>query len=343
DRGLLDRHLPSAAAALRWCEEAGDLDDDGLLEYRTRSRRGYRNQGWKDAFDAIAHEDGSLAEPPVATVELQGYWYAARLAMAELCDVAGRAAEADRQRTEAAALRARVEERFWLDDTGTYALALDGGKRLVRSASSNPGHLLWCGLPTPARAARVAERMLAADLWSGWGVRTLAAGHARYNPLSYQCGSVWPHDCALLAAGLARYRLRDAAAQVAGGLLEAAACFEHERLPELFCGIDRRHGPPVPYQRANVPQAWAAAAPILLAQLFLGLVADAPAGTIWLDPWLPDWLPTLALRGVSIGGAELDVVLRRDGGQTVVDGATHARLAIASGTPPAPLWGAPLP
>jgi glycogen debranching enzyme len=343
DRALLRAHLPTAEAALRWCDELGDEDGDGLLEYRPRGKMGYRNQGWKDAEDAIPHEDGAHAGHPIATVELQGYWFAARLAMAELLEREGERERAEALRAEARALRRRVEERFWMEEAGFYALALDGDKRLVASIGSNPGHLLWCGLPTPARAARVARRMLAPDLFSGYGVRTLSSAHRKYNPLSYQLGSVWPHDNALLAAGLARYGLRDEAARVWRGILDAAATFEQARLPELFCGFARDDGAPVPYERANVPQAWAAAAPILAAQIFLGLLPDVANGRCLVSPWLPEWLPRLSLDGIELGDGALEIAIARHGAETRVESARHPSLdvVVAGAPPPAPLWGAP--
>jgi glycogen debranching enzyme len=342
DRTLLEAYLPAAEAALRWCSDRGDLDGDGLLEYRSQSPMGYRNQGWKDAGDAIVDLDGRDAELPIATVELQGYWFAALLAMAELEEVSGASGRADELRAAATALRARVEERFWIEDEGCYAMALDGSKRPVRSIGSNPGHLLWCGLPDRDRARRTAERLLAPDLFSGYGIRTLAASHRAYNPLSYQRGSVWPHDTALLAAGLARYGLHDEAERVVDGLLDAAACFEDSQLPELFCGLPREDGPPVPYELANVPQAWAAAVPALLAQSMLGIVPDVPRGCCYVSPWLPSSLPHLELRGIEIGSGELAISLRRDGESTRIERADHPHLRILEGVPVAPLWGAPL-
>ncbi len=339
---LLRIHLPAAEAALRWCDERGDEDGDGLLEYRTRSREGYRNQGWKDAGDAIPHEDGAHAELPIATVELQGYWYAARLAMAELLERTGEPERATALRDAARALRQRVEKRFWMEDAGYYGLALDGRKRLVRSIASNAGHLLFCGLPSAERAARVARRLFADDMFSGWGVRTLSSAHRKYNPLSYQLGSIWPHDNALIAAGLARYGLRDAAARLFGSILEAADTFEQNRLPELFCGFPRDEGPPVPYEKANVPQAWAAAAPILAAQIFVGLAPDAPGGRCYVDPWLPAFLPELELRGIELGDGRLDLKITRDGPSTRLAYARHPSLEIVVGGPPAPLWGPPI-
>jgi len=341
DRGLLENHLDTARRALAWCAQLGDEDGDGLLEYRTRSPVGYRNQGWKDAGDAIRHADGTLAAPPVATVELQGYLYAARLAMAEMLDALGDGTAAEVERREGRALRRRVEDRFWMASEGFYALALDGKKRRVESVSSNPGQLLFCGLPSAERARLVAERLVRDDMFSGYGVRTLSSDNPGWNPLAYQIGSVWPHDTAIIAAGLSRYGLRAEAARLVRGVLEAAAAFEHARLPELFCGFAADDGPPVPYEKANSPQAWAAAAPILAAQLFVGLQPDAPRSRVYLDPWLPPWLPSLALEGVELGDGRLDVTIERSGDETVVRKAEHPSLEIVVARPRAALWGAP--
>ncbi|HZU06363.1 MAG TPA: glycogen debranching N-terminal domain-containing protein [Chloroflexota bacterium] len=340
-RPLLEAHLETARKALRWCDELGDRDGDGLQEYRTRSPRGYKNQGWKDAGDAVVHADGSQADPPLATVELQGYLFAARLAMAELLTELGDEAEALRLRQAAAVLRARVEERFWLPEAGFYAFALDGHKRPVRSIASNPGHLLWCGLPRPERAAAVAARLLAPDMFSGWGLRTLSAHHPAYNPLSYQRGSVWPHDTALAAAGLWRYGLQEEASLLLRALLEAAGVFEGERLPELFGGLDRSHGLPVPYEEANIPQAWAAAVPLLATQLFLGLLPDAPRQRCLLAPWLPEWLPWLEVKDIAIGQGRLDVAISRSGSATVVTRLHAHGIEVEIGSAEAPLWGRP--
>jgi glycogen debranching enzyme len=342
DRTLLARLLPAARRAMAWCEGPGDRDGDGLLEYATRSPRGYYNQSWKDAGDAIVHADGTLAGLPLATVELQGYLFAARLAFAELLDAVGESDEAGRHRAAAAALRARVEDRYWMEEAGCYALALDGDKRMVRSIASNPGHLLWAGLPSRARAARTGRRLALADMSNGHGLRTLSADHPAYNPMSYQLGSVWPHDTALVAAGLFRYGERAQGARLVRGLLDAASAFEDQRLPELFCGFGGGPGdPPTPYVQANCPQAWAAAAPILAAQLFLGLVPDAPRGRCHLDPWLPDWLPGLAVHDLRVGGGGLDVVLRRAGEETVVEHLDARGIEAVRRAPEAPLWGLP--
>ena len=341
DQQLLTDHLETARAALRWCDDLGDLDGDGLQEYKTRSRDGYYDQGWKDAGDAIVHADGRVGSLPLATVELQGYLYAARLAMAELLDGTGHADEASTLRTSAETLAGLVEERFFIEEDGTYALALDGDKRPLRSASSNPGHLLWCGLPTADHAATTTDRLLRSDMNSGWGLRTLSCKHPAYSALSYQRGSVWPHDTVLAAAGMFRYGLHEQGAELLRGVLEAARLFENDRLPELFCGFDSSDGPPVPYATANVPQAWAAAAPVLAVQVFLGLVPDAPRQRCFLTPWLPEWLPRLELRGIAVGGGTLDVVISRDGDSTQIDDAVGHDVDVQRGPVHAPLWGSP--
>jgi glycogen debranching enzyme len=282
-------------------------------------------------------EDGSLAPLPLATVELQGYLYAAKLAMAELLEASGEAADAERLRAEAEHLRVLVEGHFWLADRSFYALALDGQKQPVPSVSSNPGHLLWSGLPSPERARLVARRLLEPDMFSGWGLRTLSANHRAYNPLSYQRGSVWPHDTVLAAAGMWRYGLRESGSRLLRAILEAAGAFEEARLPELFCGLDRSSGLPVPYVEANVPQAWAAAAPVLATQLFLGLVPDAPGGRCYLSPWLPEWLPRLEVRGIAVGRGRLDVAVVRRGMETAIEGVRAEGVAVVEGVPDAPI------
>jgi glycogen debranching enzyme len=340
DRTLIEAHLEPAMRGLRWCEQLGDRDGDGLQEYATRSRNGYFNQSWKDAGDAILHEDGTLPRLPIATVELQGYLFAARLAMAEILEEVGDPDEADRQRRLASELRALVEEKFWLDDAGTYAIALDGEKRLVKSIGSNPGQLIWMGLPDVGRAGHTAARLLEPDLFSGWGLRTVSSSHPSYNPLSYQRGSVWPHDTMLTAAGMYRYGLINQAETLVRSVLEAANAFEDDRLPELFGGFDRSEGPPTPYLKANVPQAWAASVPILVGQLLLGLVPDAPRHQCFMKPRLPPWLPRLEVSGIAIGKGSLDVVVARSGTTTVLESVNARDVEVREGTPVAPLWGA---
>jgi len=340
DDGLLDAFFEPAQRALRWCDEHGDRDGDGLQEYATRSDRGYYNQSWKDAVDAIVYPDGDCAKLPIATVELQGYLYAARLAMAELSARRGDEGEAARLREDAAALRDLVEDKFWLADEGFYAIALDGDKKPVASISSNPGQLLWTGLASPAHARRTAKRLLADDMFTGWGLRTLSAEHSRYNPLSYQRGSVWPHDTMLTAAGMFRYGLRDQAAALIRGVLDAAGALEDSRLPELFCGIERELGGPVPYAEANIPQAWAAASAPLAVQLFVGIVPDAPSGRLYLDPWLPEWLDRLEIDRLDVGGECVRIVVTREGTTTSIEEVDAGHLEVVTEPRNAALWGA---
>ena len=341
DRSLLDRHFDTALRALHWCDTFGDCDGDGLQEYRSRSRKGHLNQGWKDAGDAIVDTTGRQAQPPLATVELQGYFYAARLAMAELSDILGDTTHAQHLHDAARALRRRVEALYWMDGSRCYALALDAGKRQVDAVASNAGHLLWCGLPGAERAALVARRLLAPDMYSGWGLRTLSADNPAYNPVSYQRGSVWPFDTLVAAAGLMRYGLHDAAFALIKAVLDAAAAFEADRLPELYGGFDRAYGAPVPYRQANIPQAWSAAAPLLAVQLLLGLVPDAPHQRCHIAPRLPDWLPRLAVDPLRVGQGVARIELRRDGPRTVIERLEGHGMELIVGTPAAPLWGAP--
>jgi glycogen debranching enzyme len=331
--------METAVRALEWCDQLGDRDGDGLQEYATRSQLGYYNQSWKDAGDAILEPTGSLAKLPIATIELQGYLYAARLAMAELFDYSGQDDEAHRLRNSAKALRGLVEERYWLEDEQFYATAIDGTKLPLRTVSSNPGQLLWCGLPDPDRARQTAARLVADDMFSGWGIRTLSSKHPRYNPLSYQRGSVWPHDTMLTAAGMLRYGLDDLADMLLHGILDAACAFEDSRLPELFCGIERDLGGPVPYAEANVPQAWAAAAAPLAVQLLLGVVPDAPNGRCYLKPRLPEWLPRLEIDRLRIGHHSLRIVLARDGGATVIEDIDTDGIQVVEAGIEAALWG----
>jgi glycogen debranching enzyme len=253
----------------------------------------------------------------------------------------GEHAEAEGLRIAAGRLRRLVEERYWLDEQEFYAFALDYKKDLVASIASNPGHLLWCGLPTQERATKLAARFLKPDLFSGWGLRTLSSENPAYNPLSYQRGSVWPHDTVLVAAGLCRYGLYEQASTLIRAILEAANAFEEVRLPELFCGLDRSHDLPIPYVKANSPQAWAAATSILVAQLFLGLVPDAPRRRCFVSPWLPEWLPRLEMRDIAIGEGTLDIIVTRHGTETVIEQLDGKHIEVIQGRVEAPLWGLP--
>jgi len=308
---------PNLNAACDWMRTYGDSNGDGLIDYARAAETGLSNQGWKDSFDSIFHADGRFPKGPVALLEVQGYAYAAWRAMAELSERLGQPAADWSERAEA--MRARVEDRFWMEDEGFYAIALDGDGEPCRSIASNAGHLLFTGLPSPERARLVARRLLAAEFHSGWGVRTLAIGQARFNPMSYHNGSVWPHDTALAAAGMARYGERDAVARLLGEIYAAAAHFRL-RLPELFCGFARVPGePPIAYPVACLPQAWAAGSVFLMLQSALGMTIDAFAGEIEVDdPVLPPGIDRLTVSNLRVGDARVDLMFQRMDGHVVV-------------------------
>jgi glycogen debranching enzyme len=314
DVATLQEVWPAIEAALGWIEGSADADGDGFIEYYRMSEEGLANQGWKDSHDAISHADGRLAEGPIALVEVQGYVYLAKRLAAKCADKLGqsrRAAELDEQ---AARLADRFDAAFWSPEIDTYALALDGAKAPCRVRSSNAGQLLFTGIVKPDRAARVADGLLRPHFFSGWGVRTLSGLEHRYNPMSYHNGSIWPHDNALLVLGLARYGMKQAAGRIFGGLSAAASYMELRRLPELFCGFQRRRGRgPTLYPVACSPQAWASGAPFLMLQACLGLEFDPDRGEIRLrNPWLPDFLDEIALVNLSLNEANVDLTLRRE-------------------------------
>ncbi len=304
DNLLAQRYLANVEAALRWMDEYGDLDGDGFQEYKTRSSQGYYNQGWKDAGDAIPHADGTLAPLPLALCELQGYVYDAKLRMAELYETLGRPEQAHPLRQQAKELFERFNETFWWEAEGAYYLGLDGDKKPIKSIASNMGHLLQAGIVPVERAGRVVDRLMAEDMWSGWGIRTLSSDHAAYNPFSYHTGTVWPHDNAIICGGMRRYGYGAEAAQVAQAMFEAAACFQATRLPELFAGLPRDPGAfPVQYLGANVPQAWAAASIFRFVTVLGGLDArtDRDGSRLYVDPLLPAWLPELSIHNLRLG------------------------------------------
>jgi glycogen debranching enzyme len=314
DCEFIRRLWPNIQRALEWIDTFGDRDGDGFVEYHRRSQHGLVQQGWKDSNDSIFHADGRIAEAPIALCEVQGYVYAAKLAAAYLCRCAGESSQrAAALEVEAENLRARFEEQFWCEDLSTYALALDGQKNPCRVRTSNPGHCLYSGIVSPARARRVADTLLQPGSFSGWGVRTVAVGEARYNPLSYHNGSVWPHDNSLIASGLAKYGYKELAGQIFMSLLDMSSMVDLHRLPELFCGVDRRPGEgPTLYPVACSPQAWAAAAPFLILQACLGLAIDAERKRIVFDdPYLPEGIPTLAIKDLRCGGVSVDLFLER--------------------------------
>lgn len=315
DRNGLDALRPHVERALAWIDADGDGDGDGLQEYRTRAGEGgYYNQGWKDSREAIVDAEGDLATLPIALCELQGYVVAAKRAWAQTLDEAyGEKRAATRLRSQADRLAELIERRFWWEAEGTYYLGLDGSKQPIASVASNPGHLLWAEAIVPERARRVAERLLAEDMWSGWGIRTLSQRHPAYDPFSYQSGSVWPHDNAIFAAGLLRYGLDEQAWRVARAIFDAANCFQGRRLPELFAGLARDAGAfPVQYLGANVPQAWAAGAAVQLLEALIGLEPDAANQSLALRPALPPWLERVAVADLTVGTAVADLLLQRN-------------------------------
>jgi glycogen debranching enzyme len=317
DDTLLRDYREVALGCLEWIDRYGDVDGDGFQEYRTRSPRGYENMGWKDAGDAVVYPDGRQVKQPKALSELQGYVFDAWLRMAEAFDHLGECDRGQQLRRRAADLQARFEEQFWCDDLEFYAYGLDPNKKPIRTIASNPGHCLWSGIASPAHAARVVKRLLTPDMWSGWGVRTLSSENPAYNPFSYQNGSVWPHDNGIIALGFKRYGFADEAAMVAHDVLAAASCFVSYRLPELYAGTARQPGSfPAQYLGANVPQAWAAGCIFDFLRTFLGLQADAPRRMLFVDPKLPDWLPSLTLKGLKIGGDRVDLRVWREGDVT---------------------------
>jgi glycogen debranching enzyme len=295
--------LPAAERALGWLDHHADRDGDGFVEYARRTPKGLRNQGWKDSHDGVPFASGRPAEPPIALVEVQGYAVDARRRMAALYRRLGRLGDAQRHLEAAEKGREAIEARFWMEDKGTYAIALDREKRQVDAVTSNAGHLLFSRAARPERARRVAASLLGESMWSGWGIRTLAAGQPAYNPLSYHNGTVWPHDNAMCAAGMSAYGMTAEAGQVLTGLWQAAQHFRLLRMPELFCGLSSDRGQfPVHYPVACSPQAWSSAAWFLLLRAVLGLEADAPERTLHIrSPSLPPWLDELTLEGIRVG------------------------------------------
>ena len=304
---LADQLLPHADRALEWIENYGDRDGDGYVEYERLSPQGLANQGWKDSWDSIRFSDGQLAETPIALCEVQGYVYAAYVSRAHYAEQTGDRATFDKYRAKAADLRRRFNEDFWLEDLGCFALGLDRDKRPVDAVASNMGHCLWTGIVEPDKAERVAQHLMSPEMFSGWGIRTLATSMAAYNPVSYHNGSVWPHDNAICAAGLSRYGFTGAAHRVIEGQL-AVATTGGGRLPELFAGFDRSElAVPAAYPTSCSPQAWAAASPLLWLRTLLRLDPWAPHHHVWVAPLLPPWVHQLHVAGIQIADEHLTI------------------------------------
>jgi len=317
DKTLLERHLATAEECLSWIDRYGDRDGDGFQEYQTKSSVGYENMGWKDSGDSVVYPDGSLVKGPKALCELQGYVYNGWLRMAEIFDELGKPDRAEGLRRKAKALFERFNDAFWDEDLGFYAFALDGEKKKVLTVASNPGHCLFSGIVPPERAAKVVKRLMAPDMWSGWGIRTLSALHPSFNPYNYQTGSVWPHDNAIIALGFKRYGFGAEAARIARDISDAGSHFLSNQLPELYTTIERDEDNfPVQYLGANVPQAWAAGSVFSLMQAILGIVPDAPHEKLHVDPLLPAWLPDLTLLDLHVGRHRFDIRFWRDGDET---------------------------
>jgi glycogen debranching enzyme len=313
--------LPHAERALAWIDQHGDRDGDGFVEYLCTSDKGLVNQGWKDSGDGVPFPDGRLPQAPIALVEVQGYVYDAKVRMAEMYQYLGHAERAAELRRQAAEMRDRIRDRFWREDLGTFALALDRDKRPVATATTNAGHLLWSRVPAPDEAQRMAERFLEPDFFSGWGIRTLSAVHPAFNPMSYHNGSVWPHDNAIVVLGMALYGHARTALPVVRAIYEAGVQTEYQRLPELYCGMTRGRGQrPVAYPVSCSPQAWASGSLFMMLQAMLGIYAEAPARVLHVrDPVLPDFLNQLTVSGLAIGGTRVSLQFRRHGSRTLAN------------------------
>jgi glycogen debranching enzyme len=321
DAEMLTELWPSIEAALRWIDGAGDPDGDGFVEYQRASEQGLANQGWKDSYDAIFHADGRLAEGYIALAEVQGYVFAGKQLAARCALRLGKSAHAQKLAAEAKLLAERFEEAFWCDELGTYALALDGAKQPCKVRTSNAGQLLFSGIVREDRARMVAADLMRPHFFTGWGIRTVARGEVRYNPMSYHDGSIWPHDNALIALGLARYGLKHSVAHVFKGLFDAATYMDLRRLPELFCGFrrEKQRGPTL-YPVACAPQAWASATPFTLLEAALGLEFDAERGEIRLrNPRLPAFLNEVVLRDLQLGPSSVDLRVRRHGDEVSLE------------------------
>jgi glycogen debranching enzyme len=323
DASLARRLREPALLALEWIGRYGDRDDDGFVEYSRKVDSGLANQSWKDSGDSQRFQDGSFAEPPIAAVEVQGYVYDAKRSLAELAREVWRDKPlAERLEREAEELRVRFDEAFWIDERGGfYALALDGKKRKVDARSSNMGHLLWSGIVPPERVSKVVDQLLSEDLWTGWGIRTMASDAAAFNPISYHNGTVWPHDTALAAWGLARHGYTAEARRVGRALIEAAAHFDWS-LPEVFAGYARDETPfPIAYPTAARPQAWAAGTPILLVRVLLGIEPDRERQRLvsTVTDELPSWLDGLRVEGIRAFGRTWTAAVER-GRVTIAEG-----------------------
>jgi glycogen debranching enzyme len=315
DAKLLSDLKLGAEAAMSWADSYGDIDRDGFVEYiRLSERLGLQNQGWKDSHNSIVFADGTLATPPIALSEVQGYEYDAKRRFAELYPYEGK-----KYLPECAPLREKYNDVFWMEDKSFFAEALDKDKRKVDSITSNPCHGFWSGIMDAPKAQIVAKRIMEPDMFSGWGIRTLSSGEVAYDPQSYHNGSVWPHDNSLIAWGLKKYGYAEEANAIITALLEASKHFDY-RLPELFCGYPKEADKaPVIYHSTCSPQAWASGSIILFIQTMLGLYPDAPNNVLYVKPTLPDWLKLVTVKNMVVGGERISIEFRRVNGVTTFD------------------------
>ncbi len=312
DLAFMKALWPHIEAAMAWIKDYGDSDGDGFVEYQRNTPRGLRNQGWKDSEDSIFHHDGSLADGPLALCEIQGYVFDALNQASKIAAALGKPDRAAEFSKQAITLQIRFEKQFWNEEQDLYALALDGEKRPCHVRASNPGHCLFSGIASPEHARKIGDVLLGPDFFGGWGVRTLATTEPRFNPMSYHNGSVWPHDNALIAYGLSRYGMKEQANKILLGLFDASLFVDLRRLPELFCGFHRRDGEgPTLYPVACSPQSWASASVFLLVQSLLGLSINGREEKVYLDhPLVPDYLPEISLKNLTVGSSRLDLTLR---------------------------------
>jgi len=318
DEQLVKDMLPHAYRALEWIDQFGDLDGDGFVEYLRRSPKGLANQGWKDSWDAIMHRDGEIAKAPIALCEVQGYVYEAKYRMASLLRSFGDTRTADKLKKESAEMAKRFEKAFWMPKRGFYAMALDREKRQTQVISSNPGQLLFTRMLPQERAKAITQRFMHDDMFSGWGWRTMSRDERVFNPLSYHRGSIWPHDNSLIAHGMALYEFREPANKLFTTLFQAALNFRDYRLPELFCGIERRErDEPVQYPVSCSPQAWASGAVFLITMSVLGIRPSAPRKEMNIvNPALPEFLDHLSIRNMRVGGSRVGLDFTRRGERT---------------------------
>ncbi|MFG6114889.1 glycogen debranching N-terminal domain-containing protein [Halobacillus sp. MO56] len=314
DIALFEELLPNIKAALTWIDEYGDRDGDGFVEYHQEASKGIANQGWKDSADSVVHRNGDLAQSPIALAEVQGYVYQARIGIASLYESIGQIEDAAKLRKQAADLKQKFEEAFWMEDKSFYAIALDENKDQVGTVTSNPGHVLFSEMIEGERAQHVMDMLTSPTMFSGYGIRTMGEGEAGYNPISYHDGSVWPHDNSMILLGMGRVKGAHHAKVVMQGLIDASHHFEYERLPELFCGYSKDEGKPVPYPVACSPQAWAAGTPLTFVRTMLGLNPDYKQEELVVAPHFLSEMNELSLEELPLGPGHISLTVNRSQG-----------------------------